>query len=183
MQKVFAVTILTFTLATNTLADLIDDNSKVSNDRLSVLVETVQGSYDTPQVSNSTVSNSILAKKYSLQSWNISCKKDVFDNSKYCLLYKDDLHVSLSNGRYFITIGTNHFPRSRSALKVDKNQTIYGHEGSIKNPVIVIEQLKKGSIAYTRFMKWPYEYNQDGEVDLTDFNENFNEMKRQYNAL
>jgi len=178
MQKVFATFILTFVQAVNASADLISENSNVSNDRLSVLVKTVQGGYEAPALPNS-VSTSI--DKYN--SWGISCKKDVFDDSKYCVLFKDDLYISILNGRYSILIGTSHYPRSGSALKIDKNQTINGYEGVIKNPTVAIEQLKKGRIAYTRFMKWPYEHNRDGEIDLSDFNESIKEMKRQYDAL
>ncbi len=178
MQRIFAIIILTFALAANALADLIDDNSKVPNDRLSELVKTVQGDYEAPALSNT---GSISIDKYN--SWGISCKKDVFDNSKYCVLFNDDLYISILNGRYSILVGTNHFPRSGSALKIDKNQTIYGYEGIFKNPVVIIEQLKKGSTAYTRFMKWPYEYNKDGEINLSDFNESFKEMKRRYDVL
>lgn len=117
--------------------------------------------------------------------WRVSCKKDIFDGKKICYMhqYGNDLMVNIINGKLGIYVGKNHFPRTKSAIKIDNNQTIYGYEGVSQTPQKVVEQMKKGKTAYTRYKEWPYEYNKDGEVDLTGFAEKYDEMVKQYQAL
>lgn len=117
------------------------------------------------------------------RSWKPYCSKDAFTGSKKCSMNYQDVQVSLIDGKYGVYIGRNHFPRTQSAIRVDGNVPIYGYEGISKSPKIVIEQMKKGKTAYTRYQEWPYKYNQDGEADLTGFAESFNKMLEQYKAL
>ena len=117
--------------------------------------------------------------------WQVSCSKDKFNGSKICSLYKNfsPLMVSNINGKLSVYVGTNHFPRTKSAIKIDGNQTIYGYEGVSQTPKKVIEQMKKGKTAHIRYQEWPYEYNKDSEVDLAGFSEKYDEMVKQYQAL
>ncbi|WP_180012939.1 hypothetical protein [Acinetobacter sp. YH16031] len=117
--------------------------------------------------------------------WMVSCKKDIFDGKKICYAhqYGNELMVSIINGKLGVFVGRNHFPRTKSAIKIDGNQTIYGYEGVSQTPQKVVEQMKKGKIAHTRYQEWPYEYNKDGEVDLSGFAEKYDEMVKQYQAL
>ena len=117
--------------------------------------------------------------------WMVSCKKDIFNGSKICSLYKNhsNLMVNYINGKPSVYVGRNHYPRTKSAIKIDGNQTIYGYEGVSQTPQKVVEQMKKGKIAHTRYQEWPYEYNKDGEVDLAGFAEKYDEMVKQYQAL
>lgn len=117
------------------------------------------------------------------RAWKPYCSKDAFTGSKKCSMNYQDVQVSLIDGKYGVYIGRNHFPRTQSAIRVDGNVPIYGYEGISKSPKIVIEQMKKGKTAYTRYQEWPYKYNQDGEADLTGFAESFNKMLEQYKAL
>lgn len=134
---------------------------------------------------NLTVEKKTYYPKESLLDWNYSCSKDRFNGQKSCSLNKahSDVMVSIFGGRHSVYIGRNHFPRTQSAIKIDDNSPIYGYEGSSNTPQKVIEQMKKGKVAYTRYKEWPYEYNQDGETDLTGFAEKYDEMLEEYKKL
>ena len=91
--------------------------------------------------------------------------------------------VGIYNGQHSVYVGRDHYPRSQSVIKIDSNTPIYGYEGSSSTPQKAIEQMKRGKVAYTRYKEWPYDYNQDGEVDLTGFTEKYNEMMEEYKKL
>lgn len=120
-----------------------------------------------------------------ITGWKVNCSKDRFNGTKSCSLNKPyrDLMVTLIDGSYGVYVGGNHFPNTTSAIKVDNNPTIYGYEGVSKTPLKVIEQMKRGKVAYTRYKEWPYEYNKDGEVELDGFAKKFEEMTSQYKEL
>lgn len=120
---------------------------------------------------------------YEPQTWWVNCHKKKFDNMKVCSMSEGDLWVFLINGRYSVSVGSDHYPRSKGGLRIDNNSAIYGYEGELSKPLSVIERLKKGKVAYTRYQKWPYQYNKDGEVSLKDFTKQFNEMLKQYKNL
>jgi len=118
-----------------------------------------------------------------LDNWNVHCHKKKFDHAKVCSMYSGDLWVFLINGKYSVEVGDDHYPRTKAGLRIDNGSAIYGYEGEIPNPINVIEKLKKGKTAYTRYQEWPYTYNTDGEVNLSGFTENFNKMLKQYKEL
>lgn len=132
-----------------------------------------------------TVEKKTYYPEWSPLDWNYACSKDKFDGKKSCSLNKShsDVMVSIFDGRHSVYVGRNHYPGSKSAIKIDGNTPIYGHEGSSDTPKKLIEQMKKGKVAYTRYREWPYDYNQDGEVDLTGFAEKYNEMLEKYREL
>lgn len=115
--------------------------------------------------------------------WYSSCNKDRFDGSKVCVMSSGDVMVGIINGNYGVYVGGDHYPNTLSAIKIDNNPTIYGFEGHSRSPLVVIEQMKKGKVVYTRYKKWPYEYNKDGEVDLSGFTFRFNELIKRYKSL
>lgn len=162
-------------------------NSYGGVDRLEQLSKTLsQGSYQQDSELDSPVVNIRLRTqqpKNPLYEWVVNCSKDRFDNTKRCYLERKDLAVILVNGNYYILIGTNHYPRSKSALKIDNNKTLYGTEGIISSSKIAIEQMKRGGVAYTRYREWPYDFNRDDDVDLSGFREGLREMQQQYSKL
>ena len=116
--------------------------------------------------------------------WKHNCKKDRFTNDRSCFLYNKDLSIIYLNGRFGVVIGGNHFPGSNGSLKIDNNPTLNANEGKfLTNPSRIIDQLKNGKIAYTRYKKWPYEYNIDSDVKLNGFMKAFNEMLESYRRL
>lgn len=118
-----------------------------------------------------------------LSDWYPVCNKDRFNGSKICTISKDTVLVTLKDGSYAVSVGKLHFPRSKSAIKIDNNATIYGYEGISQSPNKVIEQLKKGKKVFIRYQEWPYEHNRDSEIDLTGFPEKFEEMLELYRRL
>lgn len=198
----------TYFLAVPVNADLVELNSNdVSTDRIEQLTRTLaQSSYaesndiDIPSEPKSEITIYSLKDRvekktyspntrnlhnynYTPPTWWINCYKKKFDNMKVCSMIAGDLWVFLINGRYSVSIGSNHYPRSKGGLRIDNSSAIYGYEGDLPKPLSIIERLKKGKIAYTRYQEWPYEYNKDGEVSLKDFTKQFNEMLKQYKNL
>ncbi len=117
------------------------------------------------------------------KTWVVNCEKKKFDHMKICDMHEGDLWVFLINGRYSVSVGSDHYPGSKGGLRIDNSSAIYGYEGEFSKSLSIIERLKKGKVAYTRYQKWPYEYNKDGEVSLKDFTKQFNEMLKQYRKL
>jgi hypothetical protein len=138
-----------------------------------------------PEAPNQSVERIVSYDSSLLGDWASSCKKDKFNNAKQCTLYRlhGQITVSIINGNYLVRVGSNHFPSSDSALKIDGNPTLYGKEGSINNPRKAIEQLKFGSIAHTRFKEWPYQSNKDDKEPLDNFREAFDQMMLEYKKL
>lgn len=139
----------------------------------------VEGKY------NLSLNKKTYVPEWSPLDWNANCSKDKFSGKKACSLSKahSNVMVSIIDGAYSVYIGRDHFPRSQSAIKIDENKPVYGYEGTSQTPQKVIEQMKNGKVAYTRYKEWPYEYNRDGETDLTGFTEKFNEMLEEYKKL
>lgn len=127
----------------------------------------------------------ILEKEYQseISDWYPVCNKDRFNGSKSCTLSKDTVLVMLKDGTYAVPVGKRHYPRSKSAIKIDNHATIYGYEGISESPKKVIEQLKQGKKVFTRYQEWPYQHNRDSEIDLTSFPEKFEEMLELYRRL
>lgn len=115
--------------------------------------------------------------------YDIYCRKKEFDNTKICYLKANDIYVFLINGRYSVDVGSNHYPRSKAGLRIDNSPAVYGYEGEFSKPLSIIEKLKKGKFAYTRYQEWPYLYDLDNKTDLKDFTKQFNEMIKQYKNL
>ena len=127
-----------------------------------------------------------LSTTYSFQPrtfYYINCRKKEFDNTKICYLKAGDIYVFLINGRYSVDVGSNHYPRSKAGLRIDNNPAVYGYEGEFSKPLSIIEKLKKGKFAYTRYQEWPYLSDLDNKTDLKDFTKQFNEMIKQYKNL
>lgn len=116
-------------------------------------------------------------------TWFVNCYKKKFDNMKVCSMSSKDLWVFLINGKYSVIVGSENYPRSRGGLRIDNGPAIYGYEGELPKPLSVIEKLKKGKVAYTRYQEWPNQYDTDGEVNLKDFNQYFNQMLSEYKKL
>lgn len=206
--SVFCSTTYFFTVSVYADIVQLDSNNDASTDRLGEMTRTLsQGSYtdgvsepqsDTPNIRSndgSKYSNLKVEKKayypdssihtinYRHQTWWVNCRKKKFDNEKSCYMNAGDLWVFLINGKYSVNVGNNHYPRTKAGLKIDNGSAIYGYEGELPKPLSIIERLKKGKVAYTRYQEWPYQYDTDEEVSLKDFTKQFNEMIKQYKNL
>ncbi|MEN9449630.1 MAG: hypothetical protein RJA83_244 [Pseudomonadota bacterium] len=175
----------TYFLAVPVNADLVELSSNdVSTDRIEQLTRTLaQGSY---AESNDIDLPAALSTIHSLKRqtfYDIYCRKKEFDNTKICYLKANDIYVFLINGRYSVDVGSNHYPRSKAGLRIDNSPAVYGYEGEFSKPLSIIEKLKKGKFAYTRYQEWPYLSDLDNKTDLKDFTKQFNEMIKQYKNL
>lgn len=160
----------------NTIHSLRGDDSPV-------LLENNRSRYSHLKVDKVTYYPDSSIHRYEFPTWLINCHKKKFDNMKVCSMSEGDLWVFLINGRYSVDVGNNHYPRTKAGLRIDNGSAIYGYEGELPKPLSIIERLKKGKVAYTRYQEWPYQYNKDGEVSLKDFTKQFNEMLKQYKNL
>lgn len=117
--------------------------------------------------------------------WSYSCNRDRFDNSKSCYMRNNDIGILLLNGSYAVSVGRDHYPRSKASLKIDNNPTLQANEGMFtQNAIAIINQLKKGQVAYTRYYEWPYQHSRiDRESKLNGFTKTFNEMLETYKKL
>lgn len=118
--------------------------------------------------------------------WKYNCEKDRFTNAKSCFLFNKDLSIIYLNGEFGVMVGGDHFPGSMGSLKIDNNQTLNAREGRFltnANALNIINQLKNGKIAYTRYKKWPHEYNIDNEVKLDGFRKAVTDMIGSYKRL
>jgi len=178
MSKLTLLLMLIFAPASSLHADISEIDGL---DGLGVMISNIASGLS---VTNST-EDVPYNNSWSPFAWNTTCSKDKFNGRKSCSLSKahSNIMVSIFDGRHSVYIGQDHFPRSQSAIKIDNNTPVYGYEGSSNTPQKVIEQMKKGKVAYTRYKEWPYEYNQDGETDLTGFAEKYEEMLKEYQKL
>lgn len=117
--------------------------------------------------------------------WGVNCSLDRFNGKKSCYIYKhgSNIFVYFTGSSYSVLIGSDQYPNSSSAVKIDNNATFYGHEGVSNTPIKVIEQMKKGKITYTRYREWPYDFNKDGEVNLEGFSEAIIELREKFKKL
>ena len=187
LLKLSIVSFTTSFLAVHVNADLVELNpnsSNASEDRIEQLTRTLaQSSY---AESNDIDLPAALSTIHSLKRqtfYDIYCRKKEFDNTKICYLKANDIYVFLINGRYSVDVGSNHYPRSKAGLRIDNSPAVYGYEGEFSKPLSIIEKLKKGKFAYTRYQEWPYLYDLDNKTDLKDFTKQFNEMIKQYKNL
>lgn len=115
---------------------------------------------------------------------DISCKKDKFDDTKFCYFAQGPITAYIGQAGAGVFIVGDHYPKSKSAVKIDNNPAIYGVEGSFGlSASKIIEQMKKGLSIYTRYRKWPNDYNIDNEYSLKGFTYQFEQMKKRYSQL
>lgn len=115
----------------------------------------------------------VLKDKYS-ENWSLRCRKDEMDDTHYCAMSRDSLTIgAYGHSSRFVSVGSEHFPRSSIALRVDKEApvTALADPGfSSAQEVALVTAMSKGTSVLTRYVKWPYESNQDKQVSLFGFN-------------
>lgn len=132
---------------------------------------------------NETESSSVNIE-YDPKKWSIGgCKKDKFNGVKSCEIRNDRLYVVILDGKKLVWIVGADYPNKQSAIKIDNNKTIFGTEGKFLNNSIIINQLLNGKTANIRYVKWPYLYNVDAEIDLKGFRSAYEEMLKEYAKL
>lgn len=112
-----------------------------------------------------------------------SCYKDRFNGAKICSMHNKNIMIAIINGEQNIYIGNNHYPGKKTAVKIDNGITYYGKEGYFYNSKVIIEDMKKGNVIYTRYVEWPYEYNVDSEISLIGFTKALNNLRHRYSEI
>ena len=114
-------------------------------------------------------------KDLHVTNWSTGCKVDGMEDKHWCYIQKKDLMVGIwKDGKSFISIGSEHFPNSNIAIRIDQqtpNSASAESGFNRKQTTQIIEQLKSGSKALTRYQEWPYEQNKDQTIDLYGFAE------------
>lgn len=114
-------------------------------------------------------------KDLQLTNWSTGCKVDGMEDKHWCYITKKDLTVGVwKDGSNFVSVGHDHFPKSNIAIRVGQQKPIsaVAETGFTSTQVNeIIEQLKNGGEALTRFQEWPYDKNQDLKIDLYGFKE------------
>lgn len=105
-------------------------------------------------------------------SWQVGCKTDAMTDEYNCYVYQKDIYIIRDKNGYRVAIGTDHFPNTKSYIRIDGNQPIEsGNDGvfSIDDSQKIISSLSSKSKVITRFTKWPYERPIDGEIGMSKF--------------
>lgn len=103
-------------------------------------------------------------------SWQISCNRDKMSKRVNCFINRGALYVFSGGGADFVSVGTNHFPRSTSSIKVGNRRfDTSHHDGNFGSSKAVLTALRAGGSVVTRYMKWPYRTWEDDEFAAFGF--------------
>jgi hypothetical protein len=77
------------------------------------------------------------------------------------------------SGELFVVVGTNHYPQSGVAVRVDE---LEAHRSSAtgfaeRDASAIIDQLRMGASVTTRYQQWPSPTNVDRRMELYGFDE------------
>ncbi len=111
-----------------------------------------------------------LALGHSFARWTTRCDKDAMTDVVSCFAMKDDLFVIYSpKVGYVISVGTEHFPRSTSFIRVDENKPVESGKSGVfdaKLTQVILEQFKTGKVVKTRYTRWPHDRYINTETSL-----------------
>lgn len=111
------------------------------------------------------------------QDWDIRCEKDAIADKRSCSMRMMDLWIYVyANGRSQVSIGSEHFPQSSVAIRIDEGVPLKASgddDGDFSYAVsaTIIARLKKANSVTTRYMKWPYRDWLDKSWTLSGFAE------------
>ena len=112
-------------------------------------------------------------------NWDVGCKKDPVNDTKYCHMHIKDLWIYVyPKKRTVLSIGYEHYPWSTVTIRIDGEAPISTNANSDGNYPIqisarIVQRLKSATSVTTRYMKWPYKHWVDTTWDLYGFNETF----------
>ncbi len=100
------------------------------------------------------------------KNWNIGCRKDKITLAKMCSINKGNLFVFLYPGRERVSVGSSHFPRSTSAIRLGAKLFETSDRDGTFSQAALIPSMRDGTPIVTRYMKWPYRSYVDEEYEL-----------------
>lgn len=97
--------------------------------------------------------------------WHVTCEKDAMTDKVFCRGNRGDLDIDLhGNGRVVVSIGTENFPGSNVAIRIDRGKPISNQKSPRGNPWFsaaeskaIVAKLRTANTVTTRYKKWPYE--------------------------
>lgn len=100
--------------------------------------------------------------------WPILCIRDKMTERKSCAINKGDLFITIKpGGGVLISVGSDHFPRSLTSIKVGNRRfDTAHHDGDFSNGDQILSLMKNGAQVVTRYMKWPYRQWVDEEYNI-----------------
>lgn len=108
----------------------------------------------------------------SQKKWTIFCSVDRMKDTRVCFAKSGDLWVyeGFPSG-VVVVVGEDHHPGRKAMLRIDKQRyrESISAGGIFTSPHEIVQQLRKGRVALTRYTEWPDKSWTDGEVDLGGF--------------
>jgi hypothetical protein len=122
-------------------------------------------------------------ERSNIQGWKITCKNDPIHDIRTCHGIKGDLIVLLQrSGRLNIDVvgSDDQYPGSHVYVRVDRRKPHSAGEGGWSNADAwrIVDELKTGKIAITRYTNWPHNRLIDTEISLDGFNEMMQTLQR-----
>lgn len=115
-----------------------------------------------------TVGGEYLAPK----SWNLGCSTDAMTDEVTCYVFQNDFHIYRSKNGYSMVVGSEHFPQTKSLLRINKDNPIESQDNGVFASDVserVLLELSDATSVTTRFTKWPNSKPIDEKVDMTYF--------------
>lgn len=125
------------------------------------------------------------AAEDSSTSWSFSCRRDAMDDRRTCSL------IGKHSGPGIFMVWTSYsptpsisvfhpaseaYPRTSESIRIDRNEALSAPEDEFfrgAQAQRLIAQMKAGGEVKVRYYDWPYEYAQDGTLDLKGFSKIF----------
>lgn len=110
-------------------------------------------------------------------TWNVSCKKDAMSDKVWCRAQARDLRIiATRSGQLFVGVGSDHFPRSSVAIRVDSAQPVVSTadgDGFFRDNASaqLIKRMRTAKSITTRYMEWPNRYWTDDSFPPLGLNE------------
>lgn len=166
---------------------LFNETNKVESGSINNIMYRVYYSDGSGRVQGLKTNTLDYAKDESGTNWSTQCTKDEMDDSRWCTLGKgNNLRVGIwKDGTSFVSIGYEHYPGSNVTIRIDKGKPITASEKpsfTRAQSDDIINALKSGKSALTRYQNWPYKNNIDTPIDLYGFTEAWSILNSIFNA-
>lgn len=101
-------------------------------------------------------------------NWSTSCQKDLMNDTHWCMMSKKDLSIGTSGkGKYFILVGNNHYPGTKSMIRIDSKKPYTSAQGenfTQQQVTSIIADMGEAEEITTRYTEWPYKNNVDKKI-------------------
>lgn len=109
--------------------------------------------------------------------WHMICEKDRMSDKRLCLLKPmnaPSVLVSYNGASRAISVddGGAGFPGSIDQVRIDRNAPLSTRNGTAfsgKSAAVLLAQMKRGNVIYSRFRDWPYNHIVDRQTSLEKF--------------